>query len=68
MSDQYLYAILEREAVDTSAHSAVLKVAYGLLPIIRRWGNEYLANVSPSGSFAKGTANAAGPTLISSCR
>jgi hypothetical protein len=63
MSDQYLYAILRRETVDTSTHSPVIKVAYTLLPIIRTWGNEYLADVSPSGSFRKGTANRSGTDI-----
>jgi Nucleotidyltransferase domain len=62
-SDNYLQGILQREAVDTSATSAVLKVANGLMPIIKKWGNRYLLGVRPSGSFAKGTANRSGTDI-----
>ncbi len=34
-----------------------------LMPTLRGWGNQYLAAIHPSGSFAKGTANASGTDI-----
>jgi tRNA nucleotidyltransferase (CCA-adding enzyme) len=34
-----------------------------LLPIIRQWAGDMLVGVSPSGSFAKGTANKSGTDI-----
>lgn len=56
-ADAYLANILTREAVDTSQFSPVRHVASTLAPIIQSWAGSQLLSVTPSGSFAKGTAN-----------
>src|SRR5690349_16192568 len=61
--DQYLYAILQREAVDTSASSPVRGVQAVLQPIVNGWAGSQLRAVHPSGSFAKGTANHSGTDI-----
>jgi len=59
----YLQTILTREAVDTGPYSPV-RGAQGILqPIIREWAGGQLSDVSPSGSFAKGTANKSGTDI-----
>jgi nucleotidyltransferase-like protein len=55
--DQYLQNILIREAVDTGPYSPVRGVQAIIEPVIREWSADRLVAVSPSGSFAKGTAN-----------
>lgn len=62
-ADQYLGGILTREAVDTSVNSPVRGVAVTLAPVIQKWSNGFLSGVSPSGSFAKGTANKSGTDI-----
>lgn len=62
-SDAYLRGILLREAVDTSMTSPLRKVRIMLWPIIWTWANGHLLSVEPSGSFAKGTANASGTDI-----
>ena len=62
-ADEYLYAILRREAVDTSATSPVRGVQAILQPILNEWGGMQLRAVHPSGSFAKGTANRSGTDI-----
>lgn len=57
MSDAYLLGILQREAVDNGLFSPVRSVRQVVLPVVEPWANQYLLGVSPSGSFAKGTAN-----------
>ena len=61
--DAYLAAILQREAVDTGIFSPVRAVQGILDPVIRKWANRYLGSVTPSGSFAKGTANRSGTDI-----
>lgn len=61
--DQYLRAILAREQVDTSARSPVLGVQRTVNPVIQEWAGAHLAGISPSGSFAKGTANRTGTDI-----
>ncbi|WP_222029985.1 nucleotidyltransferase domain-containing protein [Rhizobium leguminosarum] len=63
MSDAYLQAILSREAVDTGPNSPVRGVQGILAPLLAEWANVYLISVSPSGSFAKGTANHSGTDI-----
>lgn len=63
MSDAYLQAILAREAVDTGPNSPVRGVQGILAPLLAEWANVYLISVSPSGSFAKGTANHSGTDI-----
>jgi Nucleotidyltransferase domain len=62
-ADAYLLAILNREAVDTGPYSPVRGVQTTLQPIIQEWAGAQLSNVSPSGSFAKGTANRSGTDI-----
>lgn len=61
--DEYLRQILAREAVDTTWLSPARAVQSTLEPAIRRWANNYFVSVSPSGSFAKGTANKSGTDI-----
>lgn len=62
-ADAYLQAILNREFVDTGPYSPVRGVQAVLLPILRQWAGTSLSDVSPSGSFAKGTANRSGTDI-----
>ncbi|MEA2515347.1 MAG: hypothetical protein QOJ59_4836 [Thermomicrobiales bacterium] len=62
-ADEYLRAILARERVDTSASSPVLGVQRIIAPIVRDWAGSALCGMSPSGSFAKGTANNSGTDI-----
>ena len=61
--DLYLHGILAREAVDTSSSSPVWAARNALMPTLNRWGENLLQDVSPSGSFAKGTANRSGTDI-----
>ncbi|RYE07396.1 MAG: nucleotidyltransferase [Hyphomicrobiales bacterium] len=61
--DDYLYKILAAQAVDTSANSPVRSVQATLAPLLRQWAGGQLLSVSPSGSFAKGTANRSGTDI-----
>jgi hypothetical protein len=54
--EQHLSAVLARHAVDTGANSPVRGVQAALDSILRKWAQQYLVEVRPSGSFAKGTA------------
>jgi Nucleotidyltransferase domain len=62
-ADAYLQNILNREAVDTGLYSPVRGVQGTLRPIIQEWAGTMLSDVSPSGSFAKGTANRSGTDI-----
>jgi hypothetical protein len=62
-ADQFLFHILAREAVDTSVNSPLRQVAVTLMPSLRAWAGDLLVGVHPSGSFAKGTANASGTDI-----
>jgi hypothetical protein len=62
-ADEYLQSILAREAVDSGPSSPVRSVQAQVEPAIREWAGEYLVGVSPSGSFAKGTANHSGTDI-----
>jgi hypothetical protein len=62
-ADHYLRTILHREAVDTSPSSPLRLVQNTLWPIISAWANGHLLSVTPSGSFAKGTANRSGTDI-----
>lgn len=62
-ADDYLQRILEREAVDTGPLSPVRNVQTQIHPVIREWAGTALVGVSPSGSFAKGTANHSGTDI-----
>jgi tRNA nucleotidyltransferase (CCA-adding enzyme) len=62
-ADSYLQAILKREVVDTGIFSPVRNVQTQILPAITEWASDRLVDVSPSGSFAKGTANKSGTDI-----
>ncbi len=62
-ADSYLQSILAREAVDAGPFSAVRGVQRQIQPIIAEWAGTQLVGVSPSGSFAKGTANNSGTDI-----
>lgn len=62
-ADAYLRGILQREAVDTGIFSPVRGVQGVIEPVIRAWANAYLGSITPSGSFAKGTANKSGTDI-----
>ena len=55
-ADQYLVSLIRRETVNTGLDSPVRGVIAVLRPTLLTWGNKYLAGITPSGSFAKGTA------------
>jgi len=62
-ADVYLQNILNREAVDTGILSPVRGVQAAIQPVIAAWAGDKLLSVSPSGSFAKGTANMTGTDI-----
>lgn len=62
-ADAYLNGILARESVDTGLASPVRAVQATLEPILRGWAGVQLNSISPSGSFAKGTANKSGTDI-----
>jgi len=62
-ADHYLQTILQREAVDTGIFSPVRGVQTQIQPIIQAWAGNSLISVTPSGSFAKGTANHSGTDI-----
>jgi hypothetical protein len=62
-ADSYLQQILHREAVDTGPSSPVRTVQAQLHPVIAQWAGNQLVSISPSGSFAKGTANKSGTDI-----
>jgi hypothetical protein len=62
-ADNYLQSILGREAVDTGIFSRVRNVQTVINPLIQRWAGDRLVSISPSGSFAKGTANMSGTDI-----
>jgi hypothetical protein len=64
MSEQdYLNAILARELVSAGLASPALFVPGTIKPVIDKWAGLYLIEMSPSGSYAKGTANRSGTDL-----
>jgi hypothetical protein len=62
-ADDYLQKILDREAVDAGLFSPVRNVQTVIQPVIVGWAGDKLVGVSPSGSFAKGTANRSGTDI-----
>lgn len=62
-ADDYLAGILAREAIDRSLTSPVWRARAALMPVLTKWAGQYLQNVTPSGSFAKGTANRSGTDI-----
>jgi hypothetical protein len=62
-ADDYLFGILARESVDSGPYSPVRSVQATLQPILSQWAGAALRSVTPSGSFAKGTANDSGTDI-----
>lgn len=62
-ADAYLQNILAREVVDTGPYSPARGVQNVMAPLIRTWAGGQLVSINPSGSFAKGTANASGTDI-----
>jgi hypothetical protein len=62
-SDEYLLAILAREAVDRGGFSPVWGIQSALTPTLTKWANGRLLAVQPSGSFMKGTSNKSGTDI-----
>jgi hypothetical protein len=62
-ADQHLRQILAREAVDTGLYSPARQVIASLHYALNAWSNGYLVSATPSGSFAKGTANRSGTDI-----
>ena len=62
-ADAYLQNILAREYVDNGPFAPARNVQATLMPILMEWAGIHLENVSPSGSFAKGTANRSGTDI-----
>lgn len=62
-SDEYLWSLLAREAVDVSSTSPVRQVQGTLYPLLAEWAGNKLRGIYPSGSFAKGTANHSGTDI-----
>jgi hypothetical protein len=62
-ADEYLIGILRREAVDTGPTSPVHAVHATLRPVLNAWAGNFLSSLTPSGSFAKGTANHSGTDI-----
>lgn len=60
MADAYLQQILAREEIGVGYNSPAAVAQMELTPLIREWAGPYLLDISPSGSFAKGTANRSG--------
>ncbi|MDX0567802.1 nucleotidyltransferase [Sinorhizobium medicae] len=54
--EEHLRAVLFSHWVDTSINSPVRAVQETLDPALRKWGSQYIVDIRPSGSFAKGTA------------
>jgi tRNA nucleotidyltransferase (CCA-adding enzyme) len=61
--EQHLRAVLARYQVDTGLYSPVRAVQAPLDPVIRKWAGQYLVEIRPSGSFAKGTAVSGGTDI-----
>jgi hypothetical protein len=61
--DQYLRNILIREAIPAGLYTPLNVCKTTLVPILQNWAGEYLAAITPSGSFAKGTANRSGTDI-----
>lgn len=61
--DEYLQGIMARERVDTGPSSPVRSCQAAVQQHINAWSNGHLESVTPSGSFAKGTANLSGTDI-----
>ncbi|WP_202882875.1 nucleotidyltransferase domain-containing protein [Microvirga tunisiensis] len=62
-ADEYLRTILAREAIATGPYTPANIFRIEVLPLLRDWAGHYLVDATPSGSFAKGTANRSGTDI-----
>ena len=62
-ADQYLNQILRREDASAGLLSPVTLVQAHVQPAIAGWAGSQFVSVTPSGSFAKGTANKSGTDI-----
>lgn len=61
--DQYLRNILIRETPPTGLYTPLNLCKTALVPILQEWAGQFLVDITPSGSFAKGTANRSGTDM-----
>ncbi|WP_222829236.1 hypothetical protein [Terriglobus saanensis] len=61
--DEYLAGILHRETVVPGLLSPLWSVQRELSPLVTEWANGRLLNMTPSGSYAKGTCNLNGTDI-----
>ncbi|MBA4797386.1 MAG: nucleotidyltransferase [Rhizobiales bacterium] len=61
--EDHLRAVLFGHWVDTSINSPVRTVMTTLQPALILWGGQYIVDIRPSGSFAKGTAVSGGTDI-----
>jgi hypothetical protein len=54
--DQYIAGVLAKYVVRTEPGSGVAIALAEVIPSVKRWANQYLNAIGPSGSLAKGTA------------
>jgi hypothetical protein len=62
-ADEYLRTILAREAVPFGLYTPLTACRTTLVPVLQEWAGQFLVDIAPSGSFAKGTANRSGTDL-----
>ncbi len=54
---------MSREAIPTGLSSPLWSVQNTVYPLLQAWGNGYVLEIKPSGSFSKGTANKSGTDI-----
>lgn len=59
----YLRAILQRDAVDTTAGAALRRLEAEVHALCETWAGRYLLEVYPAGAYEKGTANQSGISI-----
>ena len=62
-ADNYLRSVLARNHVDIGPQSPVLQMRAAFIPLLQQWAGVDLLSVTPSGSFAKGTAVRSGTDI-----
>jgi tRNA nucleotidyltransferase (CCA-adding enzyme) len=53
---QYIISIISKYKLSSAESSTAYEKAKRLYPLIARWASPYLLRISPTGSYAKGTA------------
>ncbi len=62
-ADSYLRQRLAQQSIDYGPSSPFHLVRSTLYPLLSHWGNGWIRQIAPSGSFAKGTGNRAGTDI-----